>query len=72
MNKLNNHSLDKMTATPPNWLDATKVYKKCPYCKKGMLDTRVKRSRIVKILLFFVEIKRYACNNCQRKVYMRG
>jgi CRP-like cAMP-binding protein len=52
------------------WLTVNKVYKKCPHCKDGELDIRVKRSKLVKFFLFFLPLKRYACSSCERKVYL--
>jgi transposase-like protein len=62
-----------MTVTPEqSWLTATKVHKKCPRCKEGELDTRVKRGKLVKTFLFFLDLKRYTCSKCDRKVYLRN
>lgn len=59
-----------MTTTPDHsWLNVTKVYKKCPHCKDGQLDTRIRRSAFVRNVLFFLDLKRYACSSCMRKVY---
>ncbi len=60
-----------MTISPENtWLTSEKTYKKCPHCKKGLLDTRTKRGSFVKTFLFFLDLKRYSCSNCGRKVYL--
>lgn len=60
-----------MTTTPDQaWLTVTKVHKKCPHCKDGQLDTRVRRNPLVKTFLFFLELKRYSCSSCMRKVYI--
>lgn len=48
-----------------------KPFHKCPKCKKGELDTRVPRSLIVKHLFFWLDVKRYRCNNCHAKVYIK-
>jgi len=42
----------------------------CPKCKKGVLSSRIKRSWAIKILLFWLPLKRYRCNYCSEKVYM--
>jgi DNA-directed RNA polymerase subunit RPC12/RpoP len=47
-----------------------KEYQKCPYCKTGFLDSRVKRSFLYKNILFFVKVKRYKCSACNRKKYV--
>lgn len=47
-----------------------KEYQKCPFCKTGFLDTRVKRSFLYKNILFFVKVKRYKCSACNRKKYV--
>lgn len=47
-----------------------KEYQKCPSCKTGFLDTRVKRSFLYKNVLFFLKVKRYKCSacNCKRHI----
>lgn len=55
----------------PHWITETKHYNKCPVCKIGFLDTRIHRDPFVKYILFFKDIKRYRCNNCYSKVYIR-
>jgi len=42
----------------------------CRKCKKGKLDTRAKRSAFVKITLFWLPIKRYRCDYCNKKSYV--
>lgn len=44
--------------------------RKCLKCNKGTLDTRVKRGLLARTFLFFLPIKRYMCNNCQKKAYV--
>jgi hypothetical protein len=46
------------------------VKKQCPKCKEAQLSERVKRSLWVKILLFWLPIKRYKCNKCGKKSYI--
>jgi len=55
-----------------DWLNTNKTYKKFPYCKNGELDSRVRRGTLVKSFLFWLDLKRYACNSCGRKVYIGG
>jgi len=55
----------------PLWVKAEKVYLRCPKCKVGHLDRRVPRDFFVKHVLFWMDIKRYRCNNCWAKVYIR-
>lgn len=59
-----------MTDQSPSWLTVIKEHKKCPRCNQGHLDTRVKRGRAIKTLLFWLDVKRYSCNACGRKVYL--
>ncbi len=61
-----------MEASETAWLNTNKVYKKCPYCKQGELDSRIRRGPLVKSFLFWLDLKRYACGSCGRKVYMVG
>ena len=44
--------------------------KKCPKCKKGRLHARVPRGFLVKTLLFWLPIKRYRCESCDKKSYV--
>jgi transposase-like protein len=46
--------------------------RKCPKCKTGHLEERVRRPVIVKTLLFWLPIKRYRCFDCDRKSYILG
>lgn len=54
------------------WLYVKKTYKKCPHCKRGDLDSRIRRGTLVKSFLFWADLKRYSCGSCGRKVYMVG
>lgn len=47
-----------------------KEYLKCPSCKTGFLDTRVKRSFLYKNILFFVKVKRYKCSACNHRQHV--
>jgi hypothetical protein len=62
-------------ASPDNpnlkWLYQTRNYNRCPICKIGLLDKRVPRDPFVKYVLFFKDVKRYRCNNCYSKVYIK-
>jgi len=53
------------------WIYPEKKYWKCPICEIGYLDRRVPRDPFVKYLLFWRDVKRYKCNNCQAKVYIK-
>jgi hypothetical protein len=44
--------------------------KKCRKCGVGRLDTRTKRGFLVKVLLFWLPIKRYRCDTCFKKSYV--
>lgn len=52
-------------------MDAQPALRICPKCKKGVLDTRVPRSRLVKIFAFWLPLKRYKCYYCSKKSYFR-
>jgi ribosomal protein S27AE len=52
------------------WSSIVRKYHKCPRCKNGILDTRVKRSFLVKNLFFWSQKKRYQCNSCGKKSYI--
>ena len=55
-----------------DWLHKIPIYHKCPCCEKGQLETRVKRSFIVRNLFVWMDVKRYQCNSCGRKVYIKN
>lgn len=46
----------------------TKAVTKCPRCD-GTTCERIPRSRTVKILLFWLDLKHYRCLKCMRKFY---
>jgi transposase-like protein len=48
---------------------AVKSYPVCPKCKKKM-DSRVARGTLVKMVLFWLPIRRYKCSSCNRKRYI--
>lgn len=58
-----------LTNQDTKWIEEPILYVKCPRCKIGDLNTRVRRGPIVKYLLFLTDIKRYRCNNCYAKVF---
>lgn len=53
------------------WLNHVQTYNKCPHCEKGQLDTRVKRGFLVKYLFVWMNVKRYECNTCGKKSYVK-
>ncbi len=53
------------------WINNVQTYRKCPHCQKGQLDTRVKRSFLVKYVFFWMDVKRYECNTCGKKSYIK-
>jgi len=55
-----------------NWINVVKAYKSCPHCERGLLNTRVKRGFFVKNLFVWMDVKRYQCNICARKVYLKS
>jgi len=48
------------------------VRQQCKKCHRGVLDSRVKRALLVKVALFWLPIKRYRCNYCDKKTYLFG
>jgi hypothetical protein len=50
----------------------TMVRHECKKCRKGLLQSRVKRAFLIKIALFWLPIKRYKCNYCDKKSYLFG
>jgi len=55
----------------PNWIEESIIYVKCPRCKIGDLDVRVRRGILIKYMLMFSDVKRYRCSNCYAKVYAK-
>ena len=53
------------------WLKETGTYRKCPHCDTGELAHRVPRHYLVK-MIFGNRLRRYKCDNCQRKVYVKS
>lgn len=41
----------------------------CPTCKTFTRTERVPRSKAVKVVLFWLPLKRYMCYKCKRKYY---
>lgn len=54
------------------WINVTPRYRKCPHCAKGQLDTRVKRGFFVRFFLSWMNLRRYQCNSCEKKVYVKA
>jgi len=44
----------------------------CKKCSQGVLDSRARRPALVKLLFFWLPIRRYKCNYCDRKTYVYG
>jgi hypothetical protein len=42
----------------------------CPRCKLPM--ERISRHIVVKMVLFWLSLKRYKCGHCGQKMYVRG
>ena len=55
-----------------DWVNVIPSYYKCPHCAKGKLDTRIKRGFFVRNLFVWMDVKRYQCNTCERKVYVKN
>jgi len=53
------------------WANVTRTIHKCPHCENGKLDTRIKRGFFVRYFCFWLQYKRYQCNTCERKVYIK-
>lgn len=60
---------DNHTGTMPTIGKATAVA--CPRCKNKFCD-RIKRGSIVKLLLPWLQVKRYYCAKCSNRFYKRG
>jgi hypothetical protein len=43
--------------------------RKCKKCNTGVLDTRVKRPLFIKVLFFWLNVKRYKCDYCNKSTY---
>ncbi|MGN5955734.1 hypothetical protein ACP6L2_14075 [Sphingobacterium lactis] len=43
----------------------------CPYCKGAYLYARVHRPWWVKTFLFYIPLKAYKCNNCNKISYVK-
>jgi hypothetical protein len=48
------------------------VRQQCKKCHRGVLEIRVKRAFLVRVILFWLPIKRYKCNFCNKKTYLFG
>ncbi|CAM4110809.1 hypothetical protein SAMN06265348_103317 [Pedobacter westerhofensis] len=55
-----------------DWVNIIPSYPDCPHCHQGKLDTRVKRAFIVRKLFIWMDVKRYQCNACGKKVYLKN
>lgn len=42
----------------------------CPHCGEAYLYSRVRRPWWVKSFLFFLPVKRYSCNQCNKTSYI--
>jgi len=60
-----------MTKTIDNsWINTVKTYSKCPFCLKGILDTRIKRGFFAKHIFTGLG-KKYRCNTCGKTKYIK-
>lgn len=48
---------------------STTKEQKCPYCKSMAIDRR-RRPFLVRTALFFLPLKYYRCDRCQRRFYL--
>jgi len=51
-------------------MEPTNNRRKCPKCSVGYLDSRTARELWVKVLLFWLPVKRYKCSSCKQKSYV--
>jgi hypothetical protein len=51
-------------------METNGLVKICPKCKKGGLNSRIKRGLLIKVFLFWLPLKHYKCSNCLRKTYV--
>ena len=54
-----------------SWLEKDKTYEKCPSCSKGTLDIRIPRGFFVKYIFTWIGDKRYKCDMCGKKKYVK-
>jgi len=54
------------------WLNHSPSYRHCPNCEHGVLETRIKRGFFVKYFFIWMDVKRYQCNACGKKVYIKN
>ncbi len=59
------------TAPLPEWVYRTKASNVCPKCGKAALNTRVHRPVMVKLLFFWLPLKRFECSYCFKRSYIR-
>ena len=57
---------------PADWINVIPTYHKCPHCVSGQLDTRIRRGFFVRNFFIWMDVKRYQCNNCGKKVYIKN
>jgi hypothetical protein len=50
----------------------TSYRRKCKKCNTGVLDTRVKRPLFIKLLFFWISVKIYKCDYCNKRTYSVG
>jgi hypothetical protein len=55
----------------PDWVYRIKESNVCPKCGKAALDTRVHRPAMVKLLLFWLPLRRFECSFCFKRSYIR-
>lgn len=52
-------------------MSTIKNKRKCQKCANGVLD-RTHRPLLMKLLLFWLPLKKYRCNYCGKKTYILG
>jgi len=53
------------------WASVVKNHQRCPHCKTGLLDSRVKRGFFVRNIFVWMKVKRYQFCSCGRKFYLK-
>jgi len=53
------------------WVNVIPHFQTCPSCLKGQLDIRIRRGFFVRNFFLWMNVKRYQCNSCGRKIYIK-
>jgi len=55
-----------------SWINIFPFFPKCPHCVNGHLENRIRRGFFVRHFFVWMDVKRYQCNTCGRKVYVKN